>query len=223
MRSSFSSNFADVAKGLGQMEKQSAFAFASALTAQVKAIAEGLPGQMSSQLDRPTLFTQRGVFITPARKDSLRAVVGIKDAQAEYLHWQVEGGVRAPRKVALKLPGSIELDGFGNIPRTAVKRLIAAARSGRKLKGVAAKKFGVAQGSEIFYGVPKGHSGMPAGIYSRRDKLGRRVLVPLILFEQKSASYQPRFDFWGYCSSRANAELGDRMVAGLDAALATAR
>ena len=221
MRSSFSSNFADVAKGLGQMEKQSAFAFASALTAQVKAIAEGLPGQMSSQLDRPTLFTQRGVFITPARKDNLRAVVGIKDAQAEYLHWQVEGGVRAPRKRALKLPSDVQLDGHGNIPRALIKQLIARADMGRRATKRQRERFGVSRAVDLFYGEPG--DGRPAGIYKRVGSGDTGRLIAIVVFPKRSAAYRARFDFWGYCAGRADAELGGRMAAGLDAALATAR
>ncbi len=221
MRSSFSSNFADVAKGLQQMQKQSAFAFASALTAQVRSIADGLPGQMSSQLDRPTQFTQRGVFITPARKDNLRAVVGIKDAQAEYLHWQVDGGVRAPNKVALKLPSDVQLDAHGNIPRALVKKLIARADAGRRATKRQSERFGVSRAVDLFYGRPD--DGRPGGIYKRVGSGDTSRLIAIVVFPRTSASYKPRLDFWGYCSSRANAELGGRMVAGLEAALATAK
>ncbi len=221
MRASFSNNADDLARSISQAPKQADFAFASALTAQVKAIAEGLPGLMSSQLDRPTQFTQRGVFVTPARKGNLRAVVGIKDAQAEYLHWQVEGGVRAPHKVALKLPADVQLDAHGNIPRVLVKQLIARADAGRRATKRQRERFGVSRAVDLFYGEPG--DGRPAGIYKRIGSGDGGRLVPMVVFPRRSATYRARFDFWGYCSGRAEAELGDRMLAGFDAAMATAR
>lgn len=218
---SFSNTVSAMERDIGQMGKQSQFALASALTQQARAIADGLPGQMASQLDRPTAFTQRGVFTVRAQKNELRAVVGIKDAQAAYLHWQVEGGVRAPARRALKLPGDVRLDGSGNIPRTLIKQLIARAQSGRRATKRQQERFGVSRAVDIFYGEPG--DGRPAGIYKRVGEGDAQRLVPVVVFPQQSATYRPRFDFWGYCHGRASTEMGGRLVDSLDRAMATAR
>lgn len=204
-----------------QVPKQAAFGFASALTEQVRAIAEGLPGKMDSDLDRPTAFTQRGVFIVAARRDSLRAVVGIKDQQAGYLHWQVDGGVRAPARRALKLPGDVRLDGSGNIPRGLIRQLVMRAQSGRRATKRQQQRFGVSRAVDIFYGEPG--DGRPAGIYKRVGEGDQGRLVPVVVFPKQSATYRPRFDFWGYSHGRAGAELSGRLAAGLDRAMATAK
>ena len=216
-----SSAFAQMQRGVLSAPKQAHFGFALALTEQARSIAEGLPAKMVSDLERPSAFTQRGVFIAPARKDSLRAVVGIKDAQAGYLHWQVDGGERAPARRALKLPGDVRLDEHGNIPRSLIKQLIERSRSGRRATRRQQQRFGVSRSVDIFYGDPG--DGRPAGIYKRVGQGDSGRLVPVVVMPNRSAMYRPRLDFWGYSHGRAAAELGGRLVAGLDRAMATAR
>lgn len=216
------SSFETMLKQVQQVPKQAAFAFASALTEQARAIANELPGQMSSALDRPTAFTLRGVFFTRAQKDNLQAVVGIKDAQAEYLQWQVDGGVRAPTRQALKLPGDVQLDGYGNIPRSLIKQLVARAQAGRRATKSQQRRFGVSREVDLFYGEPG--DGRPAGIYKRvRVNGDRGHLVPVVVFPKTSATYRQRFDFWGVCNQQALAELPGRLDDGLDRAMASAR
>jgi hypothetical protein len=197
MRVTITSNVDQVLGGMARLHPQFRFAAAKALTDTAREAWRGLPAAAEGAFDRPTQFTRSGFFVTPARKDSLVAVVGVKDRQATYLGFQVEGGRRSPRKVAIPLPSTVQLDTHGNLPRGTIRRLIAAARSGRKLRGKAAKQLGIAQKSEIFYGKPRGSRGLPAGIYSRRNAKGQRQLVPLIVFDRQPARYDKRFDFYG--------------------------
>ena len=210
--------------------KQVAFATAKALTDTAGQIREAIPSALEQQLDRPTEFTKRGVFVRPARRDNLAAVVGFMDRQAEYLKYQIAGGDRAPNKQRLRLPSNIVLDQFGNLPKDTIARLIAAADSGKfgagvkRRLGVAGRRKGQRNAAQLslFYGQPKNHPTWPVGIY-RRVPGSPGKLVPVIVFPAQRAHYKPRFKF---------AELGARIVrqnwqrnfaAAFDLAMRTAR
>lgn len=204
--------------GLG---KQVRFGAAAGLTAMARSIADGLPGQMQSQLDRPTQFTQRGVYVVRATPDDLSAKVGIKDIQSQYLQYQIEGGVRAPARRALKLPGDVQLDAYGNIPRTLIRQLVARAQAGRRVTKRQSQRFGVSKQVDLFYGEPG--DGRPAGIYKRVGSGDHGRLVPVVIFPRRTATYRERFDFWGYCSRRAQAGVGEQIRAGVRVAVLTAK
>ena len=208
--------------------KQVTFATAKALTDVAGELKRALPAELERDLDRPTEFTKRGVFVKPARREDLRAVVGFMPIQSRYLVYQVEGGQRQPTKKALRLPSTIPLDAQGNIPPRTIQQLIAAARAGRFGK-VVQRRLGVGGDrrkrgdprESLFYSKPRGLP-WPAGIYRRiPGRPGK--LIPIIVFPQRAATYKPRFKFF---------ELADRVVReqwplkfrqALDYALATAR
>ena len=85
------------------MQKQVKFAAAVALTRTARAVKDAMPDVMNRELDRPTPFTTRGLFVTPARKDKLQAVVGFMERQAAYLKYQIAGGTRTPTARGIKL------------------------------------------------------------------------------------------------------------------------
>ena len=119
------------------------------------------PSVLERDLDRPTPFTKRGIFVQRASKGKLFGVVGFKDVQAGYLKLQVEGGERTPKGRALIVPVGQRLNKYGNIPRGAVARSVA--------------------NSNVFAGKIKGR----AGIY-RRNRSGRVKL--LVAFEDREFS-----------------------------------
>lgn len=185
--------------------KQARFAAAVALTRTAQTVKAALPAVMERELDRPTQFTKRGIYVRPARKDYLVAEVGFMPVQAKYLALQIEGGTRTPGPRGIKLPGNITLDTFGNIPRGTIDKLKAAARSGvlsttiRRRLGVGGRRKG--QGElQLFFGKPTGHGWehAPLGIWRRippSSAGGRGKLIPVIVFEDKPAHYRPRFRF----------------------------
>ena len=175
------------------------FATAKALTRTAQAAQRAVPAALEQDLDRPTEFTKRGTFIVPARKSNLQAVVGFKDRQAEYMLYQIEGGVRAPKKKALRLPGEVVLNEYGNLPKGTITRLVQAAKSG-KYGAVVKKRLGIgdrrkgAGDLDLFYGQPRGFPDLPVGIWRRMPgKPGK--LVPVIVFPRAVAKYRPRFRF----------------------------
>lgn len=222
MRLDLSSTIPSVIRGTDRFSSQVPFAVASALTATVKAVQAAVPSMLEADLDRPTDFTKRGAFIQPARKDRLQASVGIMPLQAEYLRYQVEGGRRAPKRQALRLPGLLQLDDHGNMPSGTVRRLIARARAGKRTTKAQARLTGVSTQLDLFYGEPG--DGRPAGIYKRVvvDATTHR-LIPVVVMPKRDAQYQPRFAFHGRARAIVVDEFEQQLAASWRRALATAR
>lgn len=209
-------DFAPVHRMLEGLRRQAPFAIAKALTDTAADVQAGLTREISTVFEQPVRFTQQGVGITPARKDTLRAVVFLKRKQAAYLQAQIEGGSRRRKpfearfaqtlaqQIKAALPGkAAPLTAAGNVSRAQITRL--ARESKRK-------------GGKVF-SVPEGGKLAP-GIYERK---GRRGIKPLLIFSAQPARYRRRFDFYG---------IGRRVIAqrfavnakrAMDLALATAR
>ena len=184
--------------GLGKQVRYSA---SVALNKTAQDIREAMPAVMERELDRPTSFTKRGMFVQPARRDNLTAVVGFMDRQAKYLALQITGGTRTPGPMGIKLPGNIQLNSFGNIPRGIIDKLKAMAQDGTLAKGLA-RRLGVsnrrkgAAPIQLFLGKPtgRGWEKAPMGIW-RRVPGSPGKLIPVVMFEDTPAKYRPRFRF----------------------------
>jgi len=140
--------------------------------------------------------------VKAASPSDLTAVVGFMDRQASYLQYQIAGGTRTPTARGIKLPGNIELNSFGNIPKGMIDKLKVAAQSGQLSKAIG-KKIGVgdrrkgAAALQLLYGKPtgRGWEKAPMGIW-RRVPGSPGKLIPVIMFEDTPARYQPRFKFY---------------------------
>ena len=219
-----------MAKLSGQ-QRQVSYAAAVALTRTAAAIKAAMPAELDRVFDRPTSFTKRGIYLRAARRDSLTAEVGFMTRQASYLRLQLTGGTRQPTARGIRLPGNIELNAFGNIPRGLTDKLKAAAKDGtlgnavmRRL-GVAAKdrRKGAAPIS-LFYGRPTGlrWDKAPIGIYRRvPGKPGK--LIPVIVFEDTPARYTKRLDLERFAKPIVDREFQAQFDRALRDALATAR
>lgn len=223
MRIDLSSNLREVIPAVEQLfSDQLPFACAKALTDTAKAVKDAMPARLQQDLDRPTAFTTQGFYLTAARKDKLEATVGVKDRQAEYLGYQIEGGTRAPKRKALRLPARIQVDVSGNLPKGIIQQLIARAQAGKRATKGQARKAGISAKTDIFYGEPG--DGRPAGIYQRvAVGAGRTRLLPLIVFPRRSATYRSRFDFAGEAERVAEREFGPALERAWATAKATAR
>jgi len=222
MRLDLSSNIAEVLGFTDRLNRQYPFAVAKALTDTARAVHRLMPAEAERDLDNPTPYTKAGFFFTPARKDTLEAVVGVKDRQAEYLFYQVEGGSRAPKKKALRLPSVVQLNPYGNVPAGLIRQLVARAQAGKRSTRTQARRFGVSQSLDLFYGEPG--DGRPAGIYKRVAlSATRHQLVPVIVFPKQSAKYEKRFDFHDVARRTALREFGPALERSWKQALATAR
>lgn len=228
-------NFAQVERQFSHMKKQVRFAAAVALTRTGKDLQAAIPQQLERDLDRPTDFTKRGTFVLPARRDTLEATVGFKDRQARYMALQIGGGRRQAGEAGIKLPGNIQLNAFGNVPRGLIGQLKAAAQDGtlgnavaRRLGASAKDRRKGAAPIQLFYGQPvgKGWEKAPIGIWRRIPPAtpgGKGKLVPVIVFEKKPATYKARFDLAALARTTAARQFPAHFQAAFATAIRTTR
>jgi hypothetical protein len=234
MQIKIDSNFDQLARKFAAQAKQVQFAAAVALTRTAQDVQREVPGELSRALDKPTPFTQRGTFVVPARRDRLESKVQFKDRQARYMALQIAGGIYRPGAGGIRLPGNVQLNSFGNIPRGLVKRLKAAAADG-SLSTAVAKRIGAtgnrrkgAAPVQLFYGQPTGKrwKDAPVGIWRRVPPAtpgGKGKLIPVIVFEKKPAIYRARFNFAGLAQTTARRRFTPNFQTAFQNALATAK
>ncbi|WP_146592332.1 hypothetical protein [Puniceibacterium confluentis] len=201
-----SADFARAERILSDLgRRQLPFAMALAINDTAVDVKDAEERGIRETFDRPTPFTQRGLYVRRASKSRLSAEVGMKPVQAGYLELQAKGGARKPKGRALVVPVSARLNKYGNLPKAAVAR--AKARS------------------DVFVASQKGGSrGLKGGVYqrgkSRRGKPGR--LKMLVAFEPH-ANYEARWDFQKTAMGRARREFEPHLIRRLKAAIASAK
>lgn len=146
-RSTF--GFADaMSKQLDRDRRQVRFAMAVALTRTASAVKRAEEDELARELDRPTLYTMRALYMAKATPDNLQATVWLKDDRATsnagtpataYLAPQIEGtsGRNVKRfERALQYAGVMptgwhavpghgaRLDAFGNISRGQINQIL---------------------------------------------------------------------------------------------------
>lgn len=178
---------------LKQAGRQVRFATAVALTRTAKDAKGELDRSAPQHLDRPTPFTKRAIGTERATKTKLRSRVYVKDLQAEYLRFQIDGGVRIVSGAGTGVPVRRRLNKYGNIP---------------------GRRRGLVKGQNEFVGTVRGVSGV-----WRRTKKGVRLMVA---FERRT-KYRPRFPFYAIAEQTAERRFPRRFRKALDEALRTAR
>lgn len=190
------SNVKAFERGLNDFaRRQVPFATAQALSRTAEDVHKNTVRSLSRRFDRPTPFTLRGPTVRRARKTRLVASVFFKDIQAGYLELEETGGVRRPKGRALLIPIGTRLNKYGNMPRTAVRRLLAR--------------------PDTFSGTIRGIGGI-----WQRKKDGRLKL--LVAYEPK-ASYRPRLHFARDAEKTTRAQFPVHFAREFDKALRTAR
>jgi hypothetical protein len=176
MRIDVSSNSKAVLKGMEQHARQAPYAISRALNDTADELTKAETTEIKLKVDRPTPFTMRTWAMQRSSKARLMAVVYARDIQAEYLRWQVEGGIRGPKKRAIPIPQHKSIiNQYGNITN----------------KGIA-KRY--SNKKKYFSGVPKGGKYDTPGLYERMGKGGRSKMRLIASWEDK-ASYSPMLDF----------------------------
>lgn len=218
MRVDVSSNILEAISWVDRFgSDQIPFAVAAALTDTVRVVSQAETAAIKTAFDSPTPFTQRAVGMTPATKADLKAVVFLKDAQAQYLFNEIEGGKRDVKRfeqrfgaiggAAVVMPGKgAKLNQYGNISKAQILRIAQDLNSG-----------GTTQ--RFFKGVPKG-TDMPPGIYARVNK--NTSIVPLMVFAAQ-ATYKKRFEFSEIAERKVNEIFEQKLLARWEQALRTAR
>lgn len=190
---------------ISTIRERGAFNVARAMTATIKDTQRELTALLPVVLDRPNPWTRQAIGITPATREALRASVFVKDSQAQYLRFQIEGGqrsikpfeirFRSKRVTGYMIPSEgSKLDQFGNVSKADIVAL------GRALSAPDAAK-------RYFVGEPQ-NSTSPPGVYERTAGGGLR----LVFLQSSSARYAPLFDFFGVARATIRATFRGHLI-----------
>lgn len=191
-------NIKEFSKGLNKFQKkQMPFATAQAINNTLFGLKKEMGKQTVKKLDRPVPFTQRGFSINKAKKTNQVGVLYIRPEVAEYLKYQIDGGVRSQ---ATKIP----------VPILKNKRL-------NKYGNIAGKRSGLVKGSKEFIGTIKGVTGV--------WKQQRKGQAPILLIKfHDSVRYDKKpFDFYKIGNNYARNTFDRQLDKALRKALRTAR
>ena len=220
---------ADIQPAIDQLiflrKDQIPFATAYALTKTAQAAQRDVEREINRVFDNPTPYTQRAVFIKPARKDRLFAQVKLKDESAKgipavrYLIHHVEGGQRQHKGFEQQLirnglmpanmyaipTKSAPLDRFGNVPRGIINRILSQLQAQRdttanesaesKRRYQGRKR----QRNERYFTVYPGRARtahLTPGIWERVQFGFGNSIRPVFIFTDSAPRYSKRFKFY---------------------------
>jgi hypothetical protein len=182
-------------------KRQVPFALSQALNDTATAAGVAVTAAINADLDRPTRFTQNAVYVRRGSKSRLAAEMGLKPIQAEYLRFVIHGGERRPRGRAIPVPFGLRTNQYGNMPKSAIARLLGRADTFVASSANARTRH------------------LPPGIYQRASGRGKVAPPPklLVAFEPK-AEYGKTLDFYGV----ARREIANVFLQNFDRRLAAA-
>lgn len=196
-------------------KKQLPFATARALTGTAKRVQAAQKEAFSSVFDRPTLFTQRSIGVTAAKKADLKATVFVKDIAAQYLEpFELGGKHHLPpskRGGTLMNPKAAALNQYGNLPAGTLRRL-----AGRKDVFVGSVK---TRGGETVNGVWQ----RPAPGRAKGRGLNRTGSLKLLVRFGDALPVQQRLGYRERAKQVVQASLRAEFGKAMGEALATAR
>lgn len=110
-----------------------------------------LPREISSVFDKPVAFTTspNAWNLNKATKDNLTASIQMQPLQAQYMQYQIFGGVELPKGSSIPIPQGTQKAEHGGLKRNWKS---------------------VMQKAKTFNGVPKGHTNAPGGVWLRVGK-----------------------------------------------------
>lgn len=211
---------ADVMRRLRTLARDDApMVTAYALTKTAQDIKAAEIANMKAVFDRPTRFALNALFLRPATKRELTAVVYFKDGfgsipASRFLGPQVDGGPRQHKSHEKRLiraghmrsdefavPGAgARLDRFGNLPGSTIERILSQVQAAEQFSGYHANatnsRHSRAKRKKAgrYFVLRPETSGrkVPPGIYWRKDL---KEIVPVIMFV-KAPTYRKRFPFY---------------------------
>ena len=193
-------NIKQLTKGLSSFEKkQIPFAVATGINTTLFGLRKEMGKQTVKKLDRPTPATQQGFTIKKANKRNLTGALAIKDFVADYLKYQIDGGIRQTgKKIPVPYTQNARLNKFGNIPNKR-KGLIK-----RPTKQFIAKIGGV------------------SGVFQRSGRGGKQVKL-LIAFEDSVTYDKKPFPFYKIGKGYINSVYSRNLARAFAKAMRTAR
>ena len=188
MNISIESNARELQKKLSFFQKkQLGRATNDAINKTLFGLRKEMMKQADKKLDRPTPFTKKGFLVATSKVSQLLGVLYIHPIRAQYLGFQIDGGVRqGTPNIAVPFTKNVKLNKFGN---------------------VAGRKSGLIKKNTQFQGTIKGVE----GIYQRM----KNNKVKLLHGFETHVTYQPRFPFFkigkGYIKSKFNKNLDEKI------------
>tara|TARA_R110002012_G_scaffold182426_1_gene348787 strand:- start:42 stop:629 length:588 start_codon:yes stop_codon:yes gene_type:complete len=195
MKIDVKTNIKAVTKDLSRTQKkQIPFATANAINTTLFQLRKEMGKQTKKKLDNPTPFTQKGFMVKKANKKTLLGLLFLKDEVADYLKFQIDGGVRSNSKKFAIPTDNAKLNKYGNIP---------------------GKKSGVVKGKNQKILTINNMTGV---YQTHKDK----TLKLLIAFKDK-AVYKIKFPFYQIGQGFINSKFNKNMINALDRALKSAK
>lgn len=223
---------------LNEIEKrQLPFATSVALNRTAADVKAAEVKAMKADFDRPTRFTLNSLFIKPAKKNRLEAIVWVKDYASKAVpptRWllpEVMGGNRAPKRseslLSAKgilpsgkalLPGKgIRLDGHGNVSRGMMQKILSGlGAQGDKHANSTDSKRSVGN-QQRFFVLGKGAAAL--GIAERTGKAS----ISMLLAFGKAPSYGSLLDFYGVANAVIGSQLPKHARDAMDEAVLSAK
>lgn len=226
--------------------RQAPFAVAKALTKTAQLAQQSIKDTMPHVFDRPTHYTLNSLYLRPATKQNLEALVKIKDesykgiAANKWLHAEVAGGVRnlkrSERSLRIKgylksgeqvVPGKgVSLDGYGNIRGGQMSKILGALQANSdpmQNETKASRKRGRSKKrkAEYFVGSPGGGR-LPRGVYARTGFAFGSSIKPILIFT-KAGRYRKRLPFHDIVTKVVQRNFDQQLQVAIYYALQTAR
>lgn len=244
------SNLKDYQLKIAGAAKQIKFATAVALTRTAQKVKEAQEREMRDVFDRPTPYTMSSLYMSPATKAKLTAVVWLKDFAAKatpaskYLLPQIVGGTRKPKRFERALqaigalppghrvvPGSgAKLDAFGNISPAQIVQILsyfkAFPEAGYKANMTDKRRTKLARGSKkaqgFSYFVGRPGDRLPLGVWQRVRFARGTAIKPVMIFVP-TTTYQAIFDFQYVAKTVISREFDKQFQRAFDEAMTSYR
>ncbi len=229
MRIQVSTNLKNVRETISKIGPQAQYAAAVALTRTAKEVRNELKKEMNRVFDRPTPYTMNSLYVKPATKQNLEAMVWLKDATSKgtpadrYLKPQIVGGSRSLKSMekALQSSGKMprgyfaqpaagaQLDQYGNVKRSQIVQILSQLKVQRgggydsKRSSSAASKRTVARQGVTYFAIVSKVGKLVPGIYFKKQFTKGSAVKPVFIYTRE-ASYEPRFKFFDVAERVAN-------------------
>ena len=219
----------DVQRMVGNAAKQAKYALAVALTRTAREAEKQLQKDMVGTFDNPTPWIAKGTFTKSATKQTLTAVVGIKDRQTLYVKEHFDAGQRGQKPYERVLqslgvlpagyrtvPGSgLKLDSRGNPSRSQLKEILGSVKTRMAIAKGRGKRVALVG---YFAVLPGAKTHLSPGIYWR----SARAIRPVLIFVQ-AATYRKTLDLVKMAERVVAEKLPGEFSTAFDQAMETAR
>ncbi len=232
------SNVRDVSRYFDEVQKkQLPYATVLAMTKTAQDVKEEEITVMKRVFNNPTPYALNALRVVPAKKKTMIASVEFKDFAGKgtpakrFLNPEVHGGARSlkshERQLAPYMRGyvaavpakGLSLNKYGNVPGPTIKRILSHLKvSTDPTQNITNSKRSKGKRKASQYFAAKNGSGLRAGVYERKGK----KIKPVLIFT-RAPRYAKRFPFYETGERVVAARFGINFEIAFQKAMATAR